>query len=278
MKSSIHRTIQNLSLGFRTEMIFHQFDGVVKDYKDYLVVKTPLNPGFMFGNLLLFYKAPTTGTLEKWKTLFKKEFQDLPEVKHITFLWDSPSEGPGDTSELSAAGFKVDFSIVLTAQSVHQPVKFNSEMEVRKIETDKEWKDVTEAQILSKSNEYDEKSYRLFKESQMNRYREMSIQGLGNWFGAFANGQLVGDLGLFRENDVGRFQSVETHPDYRRQGICGTLVYESAKFGFNSMNLKELVMVADENYHAAKIYESVGFKPKYKEYSAFWWDKNEVSN
>ena len=35
-------------------------------------------------------------------------------------------------------------------------------------------------------------------------------------------------------------------------------------------------MVADENYHAAKIYESVGFTPSAKEYSAFWWDKGSA--
>ena len=39
------------------------------------------------------------------------------------------------------------------------------------------------------------------------------------------------------------------------------------------MGLIDLVMVADENYHAAKIYESVGFAPTAKEYSAFWRDR-----
>jgi len=40
------------------------------------------------------------------------------------------------------------------------------------------------------------------------------------------------------------------------------------------MDLKDLVMVADETYHAAKIYESVGFVPAAKEHSAFWWPKS----
>jgi hypothetical protein len=112
--------------------------------------------------------------------------------------------------------FKVDFSVVLTARSVHAPKKINSEAEIRPISTDFEWKEVTENQILSKAADYGEASYRVFKERQMARYRAMSDQGLGHWFGAFLNGKLVGDLGVYRDGTLGRFQSVETHPGPNR--------------------------------------------------------------
>jgi ribosomal protein S18 acetylase RimI-like enzyme len=266
--------VHELSLGFRTEMIFHRFNGVVHDRGEYLVVKTPSNPGFFFGNLLLFFEAPKLGSLDRWKQLFQMEFNDLPEVKHFTFLWDSPSEGIGDVTELGMEGFSIDFSVVLRAQSVHPPAKYSSQIQVRPITSDTDWREVIECQILSKSDGFDEPSYRIFKERQMARYRAMSEQGFGHWFSAFLDGKLVGDLGIFKDGSLGRFQSVETHPDFRRQGICGALVYEAAKFAFESMAITELVMVADENYHAAKIYESVGFIPTLKEYSAFWWDKN----
>jgi hypothetical protein len=65
------------SLGFKTEMIFHRFDGIVLDRGDYIVVKTPSNPGFFFGNLLLFPEAPKLGSLERWKATFRKEFNKL---------------------------------------------------------------------------------------------------------------------------------------------------------------------------------------------------------
>ena len=254
-------------------MIFHRFDGVVLDRGDYLVVKTPSNPGFFFGNFLLFFQAPQPGSLFRWKELFKKEFADTPEVQHFTFLWDSPSEGLGEVTEFGAEGFQVDFSVVLTARSVHKPQKLNSCITVRPISTDAEWREVIASQIRSKATEYEEIMYREFKEKQMARYRTMSEQGMGHWFGAFLNEKLVGDLGIFQEGSLGRFQSVETHPDFRRQGICGRLVFESARYALNQMGVTDLVMVADENYHAAKIYESVGFAPSVKEYSAFWWNK-----
>jgi predicted GNAT family acetyltransferase len=71
----------------------------------------------------------------------------------------------------------------------------------------------------------------------------------------------VADLGLFVIDGVGRFQSVETLPEFRRRGICGTMVYQVANYGFERLGAKRLVMIADEFYHAAKIYESVGFRP-----------------
>lgn len=274
--SSVDNKIK--SLGFKTEMIFHRFDGVVLNRGDYVVVKTPSNPGFFYGNFLLFFRAPELGSLEKWKRIFLKEFSDCAEVKHFTFLWDSSSdgagEGIGDVTEFGMEGFKVDFSVVLTACSVHAPLKKNPEVVVRPISTDAEWKAVTENQIASKEADYRAEEYRAFKERQMVRYRAMSDQGLGHWFGAFLNGKLVADLGIYRDGTLGRFQSVETHPEFRRQGICGSLVHQSAQYAFDKMGLTDLVMVADENYHAAKIYESVGFVPSAKEYSAFWWDKS----
>ncbi len=254
-------------------MIFHRFDGVVLERKDYLIVKTPSNPDFFFGNFALFFEAPRPGALERWKTIFRREFDDCPAVKHLAFLWDSPSEGIGDASEFGREGFKVNFSVVLTARSVHAPPKSNAQVEVRPIVTGAEWNEVVESQIRSKAAEYEEASYRQFKERQMARYRAMSEEGLGHWFGAFLDGKLVGDLGLYRDGTVGRFQSVETDPDFRRQGICGRLVHESAQYGLQKMSLTDLVMVADEHHHAAKIYESVGFAPTAKEYSALWWDK-----
>ncbi len=269
MKKNIH----NLSLGFRTEMIFHRFDGIIVDRGDYLVVKTPSNPGYMFGNLILFFDAPRNGCLDEWKAVFQREFGENADIKHFTFLWDDPSIGAGEIKELKAAGFKVDFSVVLKANAVQTPRKYNHEIKVRPIGRG-EWHEVTEMQILSKSSEFEETSYRTFKERQMARYRTMTEKGLGLWFGAFLGNRLVGDLGVYREGHLGRFQSVETHPDFRRQGVCGTLVYESSIYALNHMGIEELVMVADEDYHAAKIYESVGFSPVAKEYSAFWWDKN----
>jgi predicted GNAT family acetyltransferase len=107
----------------------------------------------------------------------------------------------------------------------------------------------------------------------MKRYRRMGQAGLGEWFGAFLDGRLVADLGVFTDGSVGRFQSVGTHPGYRRRGICGTLVHQASRHAFERIGVETLVMVADEHYFAAKIYESVGFQRTEKQVGLDWWEK-----
>ncbi len=265
--------LESLTPGFRTEMMFHRFDGMVVERDDYVLVKTPSNPGYMFGNFLLFFEAPKLGSLEKWKATFRREFEDMPDVRHFTFSWNSPLGDLGDVTEFGMEGFKIDFSVSLTARTVHSPAKTNSQVEVRALKTDAEWRQVIESQILAKGGDFEAESYRRFKETQFARFRKMSEQGVGFWFGAFLGDKIIGDLGIYQDGPIGRFQSVETHPRHRRQGVCGRLVYETSRFAFEKMGVSELVMVADENYHAAKIYESVGFAPVAKEHSAYWWKR-----
>lgn len=54
---------------------------------------------------------------------------------------------------------------------------------------------------------------------------------------------------------------VGTDPKARRQGLCGRLVYEVSMQALAAGRAERLVMVADPEYFAARIYESVGFQP-----------------
>jgi GNAT superfamily N-acetyltransferase len=255
------------SLGIQTDMLFHRFDGIVIERNGFTVIRTPANPGFFFGNLLIFRAAPTLVDATKWAALFASEFQDDPRIRHTTLIWDT--EDQGDITGFVNSGFTVETALVLTARSVRPPPKPNRDIDIHTITTDDEWRAVVECQMLSPSVDQDPTDYRLFKTRQIERYRTMAEQGHGTWFGAFHHGKLVADLGLFRDGTIGRFQQVETHPDYRRQGICGTLVHKVACLGLETMGLSDLVMVADEAYHAARIYQQVGFVVRERHHAAF---------
>jgi ribosomal protein S18 acetylase RimI-like enzyme len=166
--------------------------------------------------------------------------------------------------------------VVLAAQQVKIPPKYNQEVTVRPLESDEDWEQATLTQIACREAGHTLEGYTRFKRDQMQRYRRMSQAGLGHWFGAFLGPQLTADLGLFKAGRLGRFQSVGTHPAYRRLGICGALVYQASRYGFEQMGLETLVMVADENYHAAKIYESIGFTPQEHQVGLDWWPKAEA--
>jgi ribosomal protein S18 acetylase RimI-like enzyme len=58
---------------------------------------------------------------------------------------------------------------------------------------------------------------------------------------------------------LARFQNVETRPEARGRGLAGTLVHHVSRYGFDELGAQTLVMVADPDYLAIRIYRSVGF-------------------
>ena len=252
------------SLAYTTDLWFAQYEGEVNDRGSYSVILTPSNPGYWWGNFILFENAPQEGDAPIWLEMFEREVGKPPKVKHIALGWKAQEEG--FVQAFLDKGLRFDKSIVLTAQTVNKPPKVNKEAIFRLLETEDDWRQVLELQVLCREESFVEAPYRLFRERALKRYQNMIADGMGNWFGAFLNGKLVADLGLFYKGTIGRFQHVETHPEYRRRGLCGTLVHWAASYGFKHYGVKTLVMVADPEYHAARIYESVGFKPTEYQY------------
>ncbi len=81
-------------------------DHTVTRRDGYLVVRSPTNPAFWFGNFLLFDDAPRPGDGERWERLFEREFADEPRVRHRTLRWDRPDGETGATTEeFTARGY-----------------------------------------------------------------------------------------------------------------------------------------------------------------------------
>lgn len=264
------------SLGYRTDLIFPRFEGQILDRGSYQVILTRTNPTFYWGNFLLFENPPGPGDLENWKAIFKREIGSQIGAKHFAFGWDGIHGELGQIGPFLDDGFNLSQSVVLTTGQVSIPPKYNLEAVVRPLSEAWEWEQAIENQIACRETGHNLDDYRIFKRDQFARYRRMTSAGLGHWFGAFLGGQLVADLGVYTSGKVGRFQQVGTHPDYRRQGICGALVYQASCYALNQMQLETLVMVADEHYHAARIYQSIGFSPQEREVGIDWWNKTQA--
>ncbi|MCP4197652.1 MAG: GNAT family N-acetyltransferase [Proteobacteria bacterium] len=259
------------SLGYRTDLIFPTFDGEVTGRGDYLVIRTPANPGFYWGNFLLFSRPPREGDFRKWRNLFALEIGALPEVKHQVFGWDSPEGEQGLIQPFLQAGFRLNCNVVMVSSETRGPARPADLVSIRALKTESDWEQAIENQVVCKGSEFEESEYRTFCKQQMDRYRNMVASGLGDWFGAFVNQQLVADMGLFHDGGVGRFQSVETHPDFRRRGIAGTLIYEAGRRAKAEYDLHTLVIVAEQASSPARLYESLGFQPTEKQVGLERW-------
>jgi len=249
------------SLAFQTDLYFHRFNGNVVEYDNFLVVQTPTNPKFFWGNLLYFKNPPQMTSLLEWRGIFIEKFNSL-DVEHMTFAWDSLSGEEGESSQFIADGFNLEKSIVMVNDQILIPKKINSNLEIRAIVSEQDWQMVIDNHVAIRAQHFKEEAYRKFTIKKIANYRLMIAQNLGMWMGAFLGEILIGDLGFFHQNGLGRFQTVGTHPDYRRMGACSTLMYQTLLLARDYLNVSKFVIVADPDYFACEIYQSVGFFTK----------------
>ncbi len=240
-------------------MIFHRFDGVVQDHGEYISVETPGNPGYFWGNYLIFDGPPAEGDEFRWRERFKARFSGNPQIRHETYNWENRNSTEPKIGGFLKAGFSLGKQLTMAAIELTRPKKWNADLEIRSLESRGDWEAALENQVLVHGAEFGRQHYREYRKRKNDRYQKMIAVGLGFWFGAFLKGRLVGDLGLFYGDQLGRFQLVSTHPEYRRCGVCSTLLYHVGVLALKTMPIKTLVISADDGYFAKDIYASLGF-------------------
>jgi RimJ/RimL family protein N-acetyltransferase len=244
------------NLGWATDLMFLRWLGEVEKLADCTRIRTPSNPTFHWGNFLYFDRRPGQGDEIRWREIFAREF---PGASYEAIGWESESPETDDLSMFAGTKLEREVCSVMSGRTVCPPRYPNSEVVVRPLETDADWKQALENQIACRGDEYEEASYRVYKTALMPNYRRLQTEGLGAWFGAFLGERLVADCGLFFDGRLGRYQSVGTHPKFRRRGICATLVHAVARHGFDVWGLETLVIVAEDDQPAGRIYASLGF-------------------
>jgi ribosomal protein S18 acetylase RimI-like enzyme len=254
-------------------LIFTDFDGRATDRGDCWAIHSLANPNFFWGNLLIFDRPPRFGDADGWIRRFQLEFTD-PRIYHITLAWQSRTGEIGDVREFVERGYLLESTAVLTARDVRKSPRHNDALMVRPLEGDPEWGEMLKIQMASAHSHISTANWENFYRTQALRYQAMERAGLGCWYGGFLEGRLVAGLGIYHRQGLGRFQTVSTHPDYQRRGFCQTLVYEASRSALASGLVRELVMCADPDYHAIRLYEAVGFQRCALEHGVYWWDKS----
>ncbi|EDY81069.1 acetyltransferase, GNAT family [Verrucomicrobiia bacterium DG1235] len=247
------------NLGYQTDCLIASLNGHVEPREGYTLVRTPNNPTFYWGNFLLFENAPDEAAYENWIQLFHKEFGK--EIGHLTFGWIA--DEPGNISAFLKNGFEEETSVILTLDTLKKPRPADLPHEIRKLKSDADWKVVVDLQILaSEEQETPTPGYREFKVRQFANYRKAQEEGHGAWWGLFHKDQLVCDMGLYfdQQRSIGRFQSVETHPDFRGQGLCSNLLYQLISDANRQNSLRHLVICTENDSAGHRVYQKLGFK------------------
>jgi ribosomal protein S18 acetylase RimI-like enzyme len=244
-----------ISLGYRTDLMLRELEGSqITDRGDCLVIRSPASPAFWWGNFLLLAQPPAPGTVPRWLARFSAEF---PAADHLTLGVDGTSARALDPAELLAHGLHYEHSTVMTATAVREPPRPSTTATVRPLVSDDDWQQA--AALRAACYEAEPGGSTGFITARIAAERALTQAGHGSWFGAFIDGSLLAQLGLICRDGLARYQNVETHPAARRQGLAGTLVWQAGQHGLTKLGARTLVMVADPDEAAIRVYRSVGF-------------------
>lgn len=249
--------MQLQSLACRTDLMIARLQGaVVAERGGYLAIRTPDNPAFHWGNYVLAGRPWLDRPLADLVAVFHAEH---PQAGHLAIGVDGVDGRVWDDREIRECGLEVDRSTAMQATRVREPIRPNTDAVCRMLASDADWAAAVDLNAAEHSD-FDPTGHRDFVQRRMNARRAQQEAGLGGWFGAFVDDRLLSGLGLFTDGaGLGRFQDVETLASARERGLASTLVHHASTVGLRDYGIHDLVMVADPDYPAIRIYRSLGF-------------------
>ncbi len=255
-------------------------DRVVTRDGDHLIVRSPSNPGHWEGNMLLYDHAPAHGDGERWEARFDAAFADEPAVRHRTFYWDRcDGEEGAAAAEFGERGYRLerDAGLIAAPEEIAPHPNANHEVEVRAVDPapghdEPLWEGAIDVSLANNAEDPSpDADFERFARARQRERRAVFRAGRGAWYVALdpADGSVVACCGVIATGPRGRFQAVDTAPTHRRRGIARRLVHDAAQDAAARFGLSRLVIVADADYHALGIYESLGFQRRERLCSAW---------
>jgi GNAT superfamily N-acetyltransferase len=245
-----------LPLGWHTDLAVLRLDGsAIEDHGDHLVVRSPENPTFHWGNFVLVTDPKSVDDAERWTATFEEAFPDAPH--RAIGLVVEPAAEPWE-----AAGLAVEREDVLSADRRPEPTPLAAGHLVRELGTQEDWAQSTGLEV----REYPGDA--TFHHAATASRAAMSARGQAAWFGAFEGDRLVAQLGIVDcGGGLARYQAVLTSTEHRRRGLASHLLGVAAQWAAER-GAQQWVIVAEESGDPSRLYRSRGFEPADKGFRA----------
>lgn len=244
------------SPGLATDLALLELQGsTIRDHGDHLVIRTPANPTFWWGNFLMLDHPVAAGEIPVWLDRFEAE---LPEARHRAFAF---TNGEGDREAWRVHGFTVETDETLVIGKVPTWAPVDEAVAIRQFAGGIDWR--RSAELGASDVPITKLEGRLvFEKRRAAAQRDLVEDGRAAWFGAFIGEHLVGKAGIVRIGTRARYQDVITHPGYRHRGIASGLVRAAGEWALTDPVVSELVIVADVDGPAIRLYERLGFESR----------------
>jgi len=258
--------------GTRSDLIINRYGVEIVKGHGFIAIRTPGQPSYYFGNLF-FLNDPGSHPLEFWLDQFQRTFLDIDGIKHCTLVWNCPIPKGEFLQRLNNEKFHLDHldvRAVTRLQWLAPYMVLPEGLVIRDLVSERDWQQWFVLNLACRDPAHTEADYLPYLEGQRANYQRLLDENQGYHTGVFSNdGQLVAFAGVYFLNNLGRFQFVYTHPDYRRKGLCSLLLTRLANRGFS--RAEQLIILADKHDKATHLYAKLGFKLLGVESSACRW-------
>ncbi|MDQ3021979.1 MAG: GNAT family N-acetyltransferase [Bacteroidota bacterium] len=260
------------SLAYKTDLVQVRHEGIVDNCEDYYVIRTPSRKNYFWGNYILIKKNEKSIDVRKWINIYKKEFSNNNPY-FLTFGLDAKKVSNEIVIEFQKHGFTLKKAEVLSCSSLKKPEVPKAEITFREIINNEDWDGWVEVH-MDESWQFSKETQYGFQLQHLENIKKLVMNNFMRRFGAYINNKMVGELGIFSDLGIGRFNLVSTHQDYRNLRICSNLIYYTGNKTFNENAASQLIIVADDDYFAKNIYKKLGFEVVEEQIGFEWYERN----
>jgi GNAT superfamily N-acetyltransferase len=248
--------MRDLPPGWATDLaVLAHMGSTVEDRGDHFVIRTPSNPDFHWGNCLLVTDESAIDDAGRWVAAFQTTFP------HATWVAIGLTGMPGAVDAWNAQGLEVELDEVLTTRGRPRQTPLPAGYTARRLGPN-DWEQTVRRAMADndETGEYEPQVHERFVRARAQTQRAMSERDDAAFFGAFADGVLVADLGIVRCGAMARYQNVGTDSPHRRRGLASHLLGVAARWA-GDHGCDQWVIVTETTNAAGRVYRSLGFSP-----------------
>lgn len=247
--------MRTLPLGWATDVTVLQHMGsTVVDHGGHLVVRTPQNPRFHWGNCIFVTDPDAVNDAARWVRTFADA---VPGADWIAIgLIATPTDADG----WSRAGLQLELDDVLATSTLPRQTTTPAGYDVRAL-TGADWDQLVTRSLddNARSDEYEAGMHEQFTRARVRAQRALSERGLASFVGAFEDGRLVAELGIVLCDATARYQTVGTAPEHRNRGLASHLLGVAGSWA-SERGCTQWVIVTEAVNPAGRVYRSAGFE------------------
>ena len=228
----------------------------VDGHADHLVVRTPSNPTYAWGNFVMVTDPSTVDDAARWEAVFTSSF---PDAGHRAI--GLPVE-PTDVAAWEARGLVIEHEDVLVRDAPLERRPLPEGYVVRPLDGDDDWEQSHALRIADLTDDERAATGRGEHErGATDARRRLADGGNAVFLGAFAGDELAADQGIVDCGaGVARYQDVITASAHRRRGLSTHLLGEASAWAAGR-GAHTWVILADAGEAPSRLYQKLGFRP-----------------